>query len=149
MNKKLLFHIIICALLFVAVTVPYSIFADYDSIPCTEAQSSPENSSHITQESEITIIGESVELSYIPNAVSPGENTFIKILGNPNTLYDINVYYPSGISTAKAFADKYSDENGFVSWEFKVSAKTTAEKLRVVIRSESSYISFYIHIKKL
>ena len=149
MNKKLLFHIIICALLFVAVTIPYSIFADKDSIPYAEAQHSPENPSDMIQDGEIIIIGEAIELYYVPDSVSPGEDTFIKIVGKPDTLYDINVYYPSGISTAKAFADKYSDENGIVSWEFKVSAKTTAKNLRVVIRSESSYISFYIHIKKL
>lgn len=149
MNKKLLFHILICALLFAAITVPYSILSDDDAIPFGVAQESTEAEGGITADGDVIIIGDEIELTFRPDAVSPGENAKIELVGSPNTLYDINVYYPSGLSTAKAFADKYSDETGKVSWEFKVSAKTTADKLRVVIRSESSYISFYIHITDL
>ena len=149
MNKKLLFHILICALLFAAITIPYSLLTADDSIPYDVAQESPEATLGITEEGDVIIIGDEIELTFRPDAVSPGENAKIELMGSPNTLYDINVYYPSGISTAKAFSDKYSAEDGKVSWEFKVSAKTSADRLRVVIRSESSYISFNIPVTDL
>ena len=149
MNKKLLLHIILCALLFVSITVPYAILTSGEDIPSQSAGLSQETDAEIVQDGDIIMIGDKTELSYLPNSVHPGDNTRIEIIGAPNTLYNINVYYPSGLSAAKAFADKYSTEDGRVSWEFKVSAKTTAEKLRVVIRSENSYLSFYIPITKL
>ena len=60
-----------------------------------------------------------------------------------------------GEEDARALAEKivnlriFSDENGKVTWEFKVSAKTSAKRLRVVIRSENTYISFYIPVTDL
>ena len=149
MNKKLLFHILICALLFAAITVPYSILSADDAIPYGEAQESHSSESEITEKNGVIIIGEGTEIAYRPESVYPGETAWIALNGSPNTLYDINVYYPSGISAAKAFADKCSDESGRVSWEFKVSAKTSADRLRVVIRSEETYISFYIPVTDL
>ena len=149
MDKKLLFHIIICALLFVTITLSYIIFSEDNALLCSAAQESPQSNAGVTEDGGVITIGEEVRLSCVPASVYPGENAVIKIVGKPNTLYDINVYYPSGISSAKAFDDKYSDENGIVAWEFKVSAKTTAKNLRVVIRSESSYISFNIPVTDL
>ena len=149
MNRKLLFHILICALLFAAITVPYTLLSLDSAIPYGEAQASAEAESGITEEDGVIVIGEGTEIAYRPESVYPGETTFIALTGTPNTRYDINVYYPSGVSAAKAFADKFSDENGKVTWEFKVSAKTSAKRLRVVIRSEETYISFYIPVTDL
>ena len=45
-------------------------------------------------------------------------------------------------------SDKYANESGIAAWEFKLSSKTSAEKLRIVIRSEKSYLAFYIPVEK-
>ena len=149
MDKRLFFHILICALLFAAITIPYFTLASEDAIPFEAANNSLKASGGVTEDGEVIMIGDEIDITFRPDSVYPGENTWIALRGTPNTLYDINVYYPSGISSAKAFSDKYSDSDGRISWDFKVSSKTTADKLRVVIRSERTYVSFYILVTDL
>ena len=48
----------------------------------------------------------------------------VGINGKPNTEYDINVYYSSGVSSAQGLENKTSDENGYVSWSWKVGTNT-------------------------
>jgi len=52
--------------------------------------------------------------------VTKGKDSTIKIKGNPNTKYDIKVYYKSGISKSKELVSKESDSEGYVSWVWKV-----------------------------
>ena len=149
MKKKLLLHILICVLLFAAVTVPHELLSKGEGIPFAEVMPSSATNSEIFSEGDTFFIGDKVEISYFPKIIHPGDDVKIQLLGSPDTLYDINVYYPSGLSAAKAFSDKYSLNDGNVSWEFTVSSRTSADKLRVVIRSESSYVSFYIPVTNL
>lgn len=150
MKKKLIFDISLCVILFFTLTVLYTVFSPKSQIPSEvyEPNSAVSDTATTVTQDGITYIGESILLSKCPDLAHPGDNVKIEIKGTPGVLYDINVYYPSGLSTAKALGDKYSDESGVASWEFKLSSKTTAEKLRVVIRSEKSYLSFYIPVEK-
>lgn len=149
MKKKLLFHILICVLLFAAITVPHAMLSKDDGIPFAEVKTSSDTNTEILTEGDTVFIGDKVEISYFPEIIHPGDDVKIEIFGYPNTLYDINVYYPSGLSAAKAFSDQYSRQDGKASWEFTVSSRTSADKLRVVIRSENSYVSFYIPVTNL
>lgn len=49
----------------------------------------------------------------------------ISVVGAPNTLHHISVYYPSGASKAAGLDPKVSDGNGRVSWEWKIGPSTT------------------------
>ena len=151
MKKKLIFHISICLILFFALTAIYIVCYPKHRLASAEYEPSAvisEGSAPITKDG-VTYVGDEIWLSAYPTLAHPGDNVKIEIKGKANTLYDINVYYPSGVSTAKALVDKQADENGIAAWEFKLSSKTTAEKLRVVIRSDGSYVSFYIPVEKI
>ena len=149
MKKKLIFDISLCVILFFALTLLYIVFSPQTQIPSAvyESNAAVSDTSTLITQDGVTYIGD-ITISQCPELIHPGDNVKIEITGTPDTLYDINVYYPSGLSTEKAFADKQSDENGITAWEFKLSAKTSAEKIRVVIRSEKSYLSFYIPVEK-
>ena len=150
MKKKLIFDISLCVILFFALSVIYTVFSHKTQIPSAvyESNTSVSDTAKPITQNGITSIGGEISLSKCPEYAHPGDNVRIEIKGTPGALYDINVYYPSGLSTAKAFADKYANENGIAAWEFKLSSKTSAEKLRIVIRSEKSYLAFYIPVEK-
>ncbi len=150
MKKKLIFDISLCVILFFTLTVIYTVFSPKSQLSSSVYKANAavsDTAAPVTQDG-ITYIGEDISLSHCPELAHPGDTVKIEIKGTPGVLYDINVYYPSGISTAKALGDAYADENGVAAWEFKLSSKTTAKKLRVVIRSEKSYLSFYIPVEK-
>ena len=52
--------------------------------------------------------------------IKKGNDSIIKIKGNPNTEYDIKVYYKSGISTSKELVSKKTDSQGYIEWRWKV-----------------------------
>lgn len=67
----------------------------------------------------------------------------VRIKGKANTEYGIAVYYSSGKSTASGLENKVSDENGEVSWSFKIGGRTTPGKYKLIISSgnnSSEYI---------
>ena len=74
----------------------------------------------ITRSTEITIIDYS-------ESVSRGSYAFIKIKGAPNTDYDCEVEYKSGMSEASGLGVKRSDSNGYVSWKWKVGTRTSLD----------------------
>lgn len=74
----------------------------------------------ITLSTEITIIDYS-------ESVSRGSYAFIKIQGAPNTDYDCEVEYKSGMSEASGLGVKRSDGNGYVSWKWKVGTRTSLD----------------------
>ena len=61
------------------------------------------------------------------DTVSRGGYAFIKIQGAPNTDYDCEVEYKSGMSTAQGLGVKQSDGNGNVSWKWKVGSRTSLD----------------------
>lgn len=70
----------------------------------------------------------------------------VKIQGLPSTEYVIKVYYSSGASTAKGLEAKTSDENGEVSWSWKVGVRTKAGKYRIVIQGGGEKIETYFEV---
>ena len=61
------------------------------------------------------------------DTVGRGEYAYIKIQGAPNTDYDCEVEYKSGMSTAEGLGVKQSDGNGKVSWKWKVGSRTSLD----------------------
>ena len=61
------------------------------------------------------------------DTVSRGSYAYIKIQGAPNTDYDCEVEYKSGMSTADGLGTKRSDDNGNVSWKWKVGSRTSLD----------------------
>ena len=61
------------------------------------------------------------------DTVSRGSYAYIKIQGAPNTDYDCEVEYKSGMSTADGLGTKRSDGNGNISWKCKVGSRTSLD----------------------
>lgn len=57
----------------------------------------------------------------------------VVIKGQPGVKYDIDVYYKSGISSAKGLEDQVADENGYVIWSWKVGPSTASGTYKIVI----------------
>jgi hypothetical protein len=69
----------------------------------------------------------------ITTPVRRNEYAQCTIQGKPNTRYSITVFYKSGAATADGLESKYSDANGFVTWEWKIGGKTTLRDNQVTI----------------
>ena len=74
----------------------------------------------VTRSTEITILDYS-------DTVQRGSNAFIKIQGAPNTDYECEVEYKSGMSSASGLGTKRSDSEGIVSWRWKVGSRTSLD----------------------
>jgi len=74
----------------------------------------------VTRSTGITIVDYS-------DTVSRGSYAFIKIQGAPDTDYDCEVEYKSGMSEASGLGTKRSDGNGNVSWKWKVGSRTSLD----------------------
>lgn len=68
--------------------------------------------------------------------IKRGHDSSIKIKGEPNKKYDIKLYYSSGVSKAKGLVSKDSDNDGYVSWNFKVSSNVKSGIYKFIINDE-------------
>ena len=68
-----------------------------------------------------------------PENTTRNEIVTVTIQGQPDTVYDIEVYYRSGASTAEGLEAKTSDSDGYVTWTWKVGGSTTAGTYRIVV----------------
>ena len=82
-------------------------------------------------------VKEEISLVSLPEDVKKGETVTIEIKGKPKTEYDIDVMYKSGASTAKGLENKVSDDDGNVSWTFKVSNNVTIGNYKIIIKSDT------------
>lgn len=82
--------------------------------------------SPVTKAAPVTRLAGITILDY-SDSVSRGSYAFIKIQGAPNTDYDCEVEYKSGMSEASGLGVKRSDGNGIVSWKWKVGSRTSLD----------------------
>lgn len=89
-----------------------------------------------------------ISLVSLSNPIIKGENATIKIKGKANTEYKIKVMYKSGASTASGLEDKKSDQDGYVSWTWKVSERVTPGTYEIIVSSKTSEEIFEYEIKE-
>jgi hypothetical protein len=65
--------------------------------------------------------------------VKAGDVATLTIQGEPDTQYEIEVYYSSGRSKAEGLEPKTSDADGKVSWSWKVGTKTAPGTYKIII----------------
>ena len=96
------------------------------------------SSATVTNTLDIEVLS---ELSFKRN-----QTATVTVKGKANTLYSIEVYYSSGKSTAAGLEDKTSDENGQVSWTFKVGGRTTPGEYKMIISdgNETAELKFTV-----
>lgn len=74
-----------------------------------------------------------IVLSDITEKVIKGDIGRISIVGKKNHEYSISVMYSSGKSNADGLENKISDDNGNVSWEWKVSKNVKPGTYKIII----------------
>lgn len=81
-----------------------------------------------------------------PKVISCGETATVSICGAPDTVYRIQVYYQSGVSSAAGLEEQRSDENGSVTWSWKISKNARPGDYRIVVTGggDSAYVEYSI-----
>ncbi len=88
-----------------------------------------------------------IQLKSVTSSVSRGEDATVEVIGKPDTDYTVEVRYASGnVSGSNALAPKRSDENGIVSWTWRIAPSTRAGFAKVTISDGTSDITLYIEI---
>jgi len=75
----------------------------------------------------------SLKIVSVTSPVSPGAYATLKARAPPGAQCTIAVYYKSGRSTAQGLYPKQADNNGDVSWRWKVGTRTTTGSWRIVV----------------
>ena len=84
-----------------------------------------------------------IEVVEYTDYVEAGSIAFGEIKGEPLTEYRISVYYSSTASKAQGLEKKYSDDNGYVKWEWKVGSNTNPGEIPIKIEGGGSQIKFF------
>lgn len=81
-----------------------------------------------------------------PETIHPGEKATVAIKGLAGVEYTITVYYKSGPATASGLEPAVADGEGYVSWTWRVSGRTTPGTYEIVISGGGVTQSFYYTI---
>jgi len=68
-----------------------------------------------------------IEIVSCPDTVSRGEYASVQIKGEPNTDYTCSVQYKTTMSTAAGLGKKQSDDEGYVTWKWKIGTRTSLD----------------------
>ena len=82
----------------------------------------------------------------ITETVSAGKTASVTVKGLPNTEYSIVVTYATTVSQEKGLEEKYTDENGVVTWSWRVGNQTKPGKYTVEIQSRTEKITLYFNV---
>lgn len=74
-----------------------------------------------------------LEFVSITDPIKLGSEVTLTMKGKKNTSYNIDVYYASGVSKASGLEDKVSDEEGNVSWTWRVSKNVIPGNYEIVV----------------
>lgn len=69
-----------------------------------------------------------------PETIGRNQEATVIIKGQPGVTYDIDVYYKSGVSSAKGLEDQVADEQGYVTWTWKVGPSTAAGTYKILVK---------------
>ena len=99
----------------------------------------------ITEKDGVKYVGSGLLVADYTEAVTRGEKASVTAFAENGTVIDIKAYYKSGKSEAAVFKPITATQ-GAVCWEWTVPKTSTSDKIRIVLRTESSYASFDIAI---
>ena len=88
----------------------------------------------------------SIQITSLTSPISPNQTATLVAVGKPLTLYKISVYYMTSESTAKGLEPKLSDENGSISWSWRIGASVKAGSYRIVISGGGETIETQIQV---
>ena len=108
-----------CLILLLSSCKSEDIFKDYTK---TESYNSSAVIVDTTALAEIVYSAEDVKLIDYTPIITVGSKTSITLKAESDTEYRIEVQYSSGISKSNSLLPKTSDKNGYINWNWHVSA---------------------------
>lgn len=103
-------------------------------VPTTEEPTTEKVTDLPTEENDYELI-----ITDWTNTVEAGSEASVTIQGKPNTKYNIVVYYHSGASDAEGLEPKISDDNGNVTWTWKVGSRTEKDTYNIKINGDGKH----------
>ena len=103
-----------------------------------------ETTAAVTEPPELPI--GSLKLVSMTETVSAGKTATVTVKGLPNTEYSITVTYSTSVSQAAGLEPKYTDENGSVSWSWRVGNQTKPGEYKIEIQSQTEKIILYFKV---
>ena len=113
--------------------------SDGVDVTCKGDKDSSSDSSSSTTSSNINLVS-------LTSPISRGSDVTVSIKGLPNITYDIDVIYSSGESKASGLEDKTSDNEGNVSWTFKVSSNVKPGTYEIKITGGENSVSYSLEV---
>ena len=87
-----------------------------------------------------------IKIASLTSPISVNQTATLVALGKPFTSYAISVYYKTSQSTAQGLEPKLSDENGRVSWSWKIGASVKTGRYRIVVSGGGETIETEIQV---
>lgn len=103
-----------------------------ETIPSITASSSSSAEPDLPAETA-PVTEDALRLLFLTETVKRGEMATVTLRGIPGQTYVITVHYPSSVSTASGLEPKIADENGEVSWSWRIGSRTSEGSHRIVI----------------
>ena len=101
----------------------------------TSADNNTSNNDNKAEEKEPETVDLDLTLVSLTTPIKAGKSATIEVIAEPNTKYSITVRYSSGPSSAKGLEPATSDENGKVSWTWRVSSNVKPGEYTIEIKS--------------
>ena len=116
----------------------------------TKSQTSVTEQTPVLEETEKATESSSakacIELVSLTSPISNNNTATISIKGKPSTEYDINVRYATTVSSANGLENKTSDQNGVVSWSWKIGASVKSGSYKITITDGTEVFETQIQV---
>lgn len=89
-----------------------------------------------------------IAITSVTSPVYAGDYAELTAQIQPGAEAEIDVIYKSGTSRAQGLEAKTADENGHVSWKWKVGSSTSAGTWSIVVRSEGESVRTTFEVKQ-
>ena len=106
--------------------------------------SAADTTAAVTEPQELPV--GTLTLIEMTETVSAGKKASVTVRGLPNTEYSITVIYSTSVSQASGLEEKTTDENGLVSWSWRVGNQTKPGRYEIVIQCQSEKITLYFNV---
>lgn len=80
--------------------------------------------------------------------VEQGEYQTVTVKGKPNQYFTIKVMGKSGELKNKNLCPKYTDNEGFVSWKWKIGQRTSPASYPITISNDEEPVTFKFNVYK-
>lgn len=97
-------------------------------------------------ETEQEISGIPMWISSLTSPISSNQTATLVAIGKPSTEYTISVYYKTTQSTAQGLEPKISNEDGRVSWSWKIGASVKTGRYKIVVSGGGETIETEIQV---